>query len=219
MASTRRRTKIRLDCQERDPRSLHDAKVEEAGLSQTSSSATELIFPKDFLWGVSTASYQVEGNNDNSQWSDWEKQGRIRSGDRSGMACDWWTNAETDFDLAQQIGINALRLSLEWSRIEPEEGKWDPWALARYRKLLEGLQQRGIRPVLCLHHFTNPRWFEQKGAFLHPDAVARFQRFTRYVVENLRDGAAIPRHALYRLPRWLTRSVNWPKPRGSSRRR
>ena len=166
-------------------------------LSQTSSSATELAFPKGFLWGVSTASYQVEGNNNNCQWSEWEKQGRIRSGDRCGIACNWWTSAETDFDLAQSMGINALRLSVEWSRIEPaegefsiaalEEGKWDRWALGRYRQLLEGLQERGIRPVVCLHHFTNPCWFEQKGAFLHPDAAARFERFTRYVVENLRD--------------------------------
>ena len=156
-------------------------------MSQTSSSATDLVFPKGFLWGVSTASYQVEGNNDNCQWSDWEKQGHIRSGDRCGRACDWWVNAETDFDLAQSMSVNALRLSLEWSRIEPEAGRWNRQALARYRELLEGLRRRGIRPVICLHHFTNPCWFERQGAFLHPDAVARFERFTRYVVEELRD--------------------------------
>jgi beta-glucosidase len=144
-------------------------------------------FPEGFLWGVSTASYQVEGDNQNSQWSDWEKAGRIKSGDRSGIACDWWANAEPDFDLAQELGINALRLSVEWSRIEPQECVWDLAALARYHELLEGLVRRGIRPVVCLHHFTNPRWFEEKGAFLHPCAPALFERFARRVVEALGD--------------------------------
>jgi len=144
-------------------------------------------FPEGFLWGVSTAAYQVEGDNQNSQWSDWEKAGRIKSGDRSGAACDWWANAEPDFDLARELGVNALRLSVEWSRIEPQEGQWDSAALARYRELLEGLVRRGIRPVVCLHHFTNPRWFEEKGAFLHPEAPALFERFTRRVVETLGD--------------------------------
>jgi beta-glucosidase len=144
-------------------------------------------FPAGFLWGVSTAAYQVEGHNCNSQWAEWETMGRIRSGDRSGAACEWWTNAERDFDLAHDLGLNALRLSVEWSRIEPEEGRWDPQALERYRAQLKGLIQRGIRPVVCLHHFTNPKWFEQKGAFLAPGAPLLFERFARYVVEGLRD--------------------------------
>jgi beta-glucosidase len=156
-------------------------------VSEAGSKVGRLRFPPGFLWGVSTAAYQVEGNNNNSQWADWERSGRIKSGDKSGLACDWWTNAEPDFNLAGQMGISALRLSVEWSRIEPEEGKWDAQALARYRALLEGLVQRGIRPIVCLHHFTNPRWFEAQGAFLHPDAPSRFERFTRYVVTGLRD--------------------------------
>jgi len=154
-------------------------------LTQTGLTNSRLVFPKNFLWGVSTASYQVEGCNENSQWADWERLGRIKSGDRSGAACDWWTNAERDFDLARDLGINALRLSVEWSRIEPEEGRWDPVALERYRELLIALAQRGIRPIICLHHFTNPRWFEEKDAFLNPRAPALFERFTRHVVEAL----------------------------------
>jgi len=156
-------------------------------LTQTGLTNSRLVFPKNFLWGVSTASYQVEGCNENSQWADWERLGRIKSGDRSGAACDWWVNAERDFDLARDLGINALRLSVEWSRIEPEEGRWDPVALERYRELLAALTQRGIRPIVCLHHFTNPRWFEEKGAFLRPDAPALFERFTRHVVGALVD--------------------------------
>jgi len=88
--------------------------------SPSSQDGAFLQFPKDFLWGVSTAAHQVEGGNDN-QWSDWEKAGRIRSHDQCGKACDWWNSTEVDFDLAQNLGINSLRLSVEWSRIEPQE--------------------------------------------------------------------------------------------------
>jgi beta-glucosidase len=144
-------------------------------------------FPANFLWGVSTSAYQVEGNNHNSQWSVWEQSGRIKSGDRSGRACDWWNNAERDFDLAQELGVNSLRLSVEWSRIEPEPGRFDQAALGRYRQMLTALRDRGIRPVVCLHHFTNPLWFEQQGAFLRPGAIERFLVFTRHTVERLSD--------------------------------
>ena len=88
----------------------------------------KVVFPQQFrpgfLWGVSTAAHQVEGSNHNNQWSDWEAAGRIRSGDRCGQACDWWNNAERDFDLAQEMGLNALRLSVEWSRLEPQRDRF-----------------------------------------------------------------------------------------------
>jgi beta-glucosidase len=144
-------------------------------------------FPQGFLWGVSTAAHQVEGGNENNQWSTWEAAGRIRSGEQSGLACNWWKNAECDFDLARDMGLNALRLSIEWSRMEPQPGQWNHEALQRYRQMLQGLQQRGIRPIVCLHHFTHPRWFEQQGAFLDPNAVETFERFARRVVAELGD--------------------------------
>jgi beta-glucosidase len=154
----------------------------------TSSTDTNALlqFPQHFLWGVSTAAHQVEGGNDN-QWSDWEKAGHIRSHDSCGQACDWWNNTEVDFDLAQSLGINALRLSVEWSRIEPQENNFDTGALDRYREILKSLHKRGIQPSICLHHFSNPRWFEQTGAFLNPEAPKFFARFTRRVVQALGD--------------------------------
>src|ERR1700674_4257903 len=117
-------------------------------------------FPAGFAWGVSTSAHQVEGNNSNNQWSAWEKAGRIKSRDQVGLACDWWRNAEQDFDLAKTLGINALRFSLEWSRIEPSENIWDNEALQRYRAMLLALRDRGLRAFVTLHHFTNPLWFE-----------------------------------------------------------
>src|SRR3954466_14370340 len=86
---------------------------------RTSQSESTLRFPPNFLWGVSTAAYQVEGTPCDSQWERWEAAGKIRSGDRPGCACDWWRNAERDFALAKDLGVNALRLSVEWSRLEP----------------------------------------------------------------------------------------------------
>jgi beta-glucosidase len=153
----------------------------------TQNGRTTLKFPAGFLWGVSTAAHQVEGGNDNNQWAAWEANGKIRSGDVCGLACDWWMNAEQDFDLAQQIGVNALRLSIEWSRIEPQPGCFHKESIARYRQLLNGLHERGIQPLVCLHHFTHPKWFEQKGAFQSRDAISCFDRFATRVVQELGD--------------------------------
>ena len=153
---------------------------------RAASSESFLRFPEGFLWGVSTAAHQVEGGNCN-QWSEWEQAGRIKSGDSCGKACDWWENAERDFDIARDLGLTALRLSFEWSRIEPEENRFDAQVLDRYRQMLEGLHRRGIEPVVCLHHFTHPCWFEKSGAFLRPDAPFLFERFARKVAEAVGD--------------------------------
>jgi len=91
-----------------------------------------LRFPKGFLWGTASSSYQCEGGNTNNQWYRWEQQGHILTGEQCGEACNWWEDAEHDFMLAEQMENNALRLSLEWSRIEPAEGQWGQWS---YRPL------------------------------------------------------------------------------------
>jgi len=154
---------------------------------QTAGGGTDCVFPKDFLWGISTSAHQVEGDNTNNQWSAWEAAGKIRSGDCCGRACDWWSNAECDFDLAQEMGLNALRISVEWSRIEPRPGVWDRQALGRYREMLKELRRRRIRPLVCLHHFTHPMWFENLQGFLAADAPVRFEHFVRVVAEGLGD--------------------------------
>ncbi len=89
--------------------------------------------------------------------------------------------------MPRSLGVNALRLSVEWSRIEPQEGTWDESALARYREMLKALHERGMRPFVTLHHFANPQWFEEKKAFANPDSVRLFQRFTQRVVAALGD--------------------------------
>jgi beta-glucosidase len=139
-------------------------------------------FPADFKWGVATAAHQVEGNNTNNDWWAWEQQEEREAEYRSGKACDWWENAEADFDRAAEMGLNALRLSVEWSRIEPRPGEFDAAALARYGEMLQGLRERHIEPMATLHHFTNPQWL---GDWENPETIERFAGFARRVVEAL----------------------------------
>lgn len=146
-------------------------------------------FPRGFLWGTATAAHQVEGNNTNNNWYAWEQQeGRIIHGHKSGMACDWWGGRwKEDFDRAAESGQNAHRLSVEWSRIQPTPDRWDEDALDRYRTMLRGLRQRGMTPMVTLHHFTNPIWLEEQGGWQNEAVVAHFERFTRKVVEALKE--------------------------------
>jgi beta-glucosidase len=147
-----------------------------------------ISFPDRFLWGTATAAFQVEGNNTNSDWARFEQQpGAIWHGDRSGLACDWWRNAEQDFDLMAEMGHNTHRLSVEWSRIEPDEGTFDASAIHRYREMLEGLRKRGIEPMVTLFHFTTPLWLARQGGWSNPAAVGYFRRFARHTVDRLGD--------------------------------
>jgi beta-glucosidase len=144
-----------------------------------------LAFPDGFLWGAATSSYQFEGGNFNNSWYAWEQAGHIHTGERAGDAADWWRAAERDFDRAQAMGLKALRLSIEWSRVEPRPGEWDEGALERYGQMLRGLRERGIEPMVTLHHFTDPLWFAERGAFLAAGAVATFTRYATRMVEAL----------------------------------
>jgi beta-glucosidase len=146
-----------------------------------------LRFPEGFLWGTASASHQCEGGNTNNQWYRWEQQGHILTGEQCGEACNWWKNAERDFAFAEQMENNALRLSLEWSRIEPAEGQWDDAALDRYRAMLADLQSRHIKPIVTLHHFTDPLWLAERGGFADETNIQYFVRYVSHTVESLRD--------------------------------
>lgn len=141
-----------------------------------------LTFPLEFLWGVSTSGHQFEGGETGSQWSDWEKKGQIRSGESRGAACGWWRDAESDLELCRELGLNAIRVSIEWARLEPEPGRWDPAAAERYIELLQAIRKRGMRPFVTLHHFTHPAWFEAQEAFLSPKSPEQFATFAEFAV-------------------------------------
>lgn len=147
-----------------------------------------MTFPPDFLWGTATSSHQVEGGNQNNQWTAWEHAGHVFEGQVSGDACAWWQGrAEEDFARAQSMHNNALRLSIEWSRVEPEPGVWDVAALDRYRTMLLDLRSRGMEPMVTLHHFTNPLWLEERGGWLYEDVARLFARYAVKVVQALGD--------------------------------
>lgn len=137
-----------------------------------------------FLWGAATSAHQVEGGQTND-WTRWEEAGKVP--ERSGNAMGHWQAFEQDLSYLSQMGLNAYRFSLEWSRIEPERGRFDPTARDRYRAMVDACRARGIEPVLTLYHFTLPLWFADAGGWLAPDATARFQAFVRYVMPVFGD--------------------------------
>ena len=144
-----------------------------------------LSFPFDFLWGVSTSAHQFEGGNLDNQWAAWERRGGIRSGHTCAAACNWWQEAEADLDLCRDLGLNAIRISVDWGRVEPAEGQWNRSAMARYRAMLCAAVQRGMRPFVTLHHFTHPQWLEESGGFTAMSAAGKFALFAERMAGEL----------------------------------
>ena len=150
--------------------------------------AAERSFPAGFLWGTATAAHQVEGENANNDWWEFEQQpGRIHNGDRSGIACDHYRRYREDFRLLRELHQNAHRLSIEWSRVEPAPGEFDSRQIRHYRDVLGELREQGMEPMLTLHHFTSPLWFAKKGGWAEPGAVEAFMPFVRKVADELGD--------------------------------
>jgi len=149
--------------------------------------ATNLSFPDGFLWGSATAGHQIEGDNVHSNWWAWEQEGRVNDGTKSGRACDYWNRFADDHSLMQAHGHNVFRLGLEWSRIEPEPGRFDADAIAHYRAILDDLQRRGIRVCLTLNHWVVPAWFADAGSWTAAGALDHWERFVRRVVPEVGD--------------------------------
>ena len=147
---------------------------------------TTYHFPKGFLWGAATAAHQVEGNNTNNNWWKWEQEGHTNG--KSGLACDWWGGRwREDFDRAAEAGQNAHRLSVEWSRIQPAPDRWDEDALEKYRAMLRGLKERGMTPMVSLHHFSDPLWLTGMQGWETDAVVPLFAKFVRKTVEALKE--------------------------------
>ncbi|MFQ6002453.1 MAG: glycoside hydrolase family 1 protein [Candidatus Zixiibacteriota bacterium] len=136
-------------------------------------------FPHGFLWGSATSAYQVEGGNKNSDWEYW----RVKAG----KACDHYHRFEEDFTLAKSLNQNAHRFSIEWARIEPEKGEFNKKEVEHYRQVLQALQRRKIKPLVTLHHFTNPLWVAERGGWENPSTVGYFESYVRYIVTQLAD--------------------------------
>lgn len=169
------------------------------------------VFPKHFFWGASTASHQVEGGN-NNQWTVWElaharelaqtahqrlswlprwyaikDQAEEPENYVSGEGVEHYSRYKEDFKLLGELNLNAFRFSVEWSRIEPQEGKWDQEALTHYKEYIAELRRLKIEPFLNLWHWTNPIWFEEKGGFEKRSNLKYFERFVEKVSKELFD--------------------------------
>jgi len=135
------------------------------------------------MWGAATSSHQVEGNNVNNDWWQWEQNGKAK--ERSGRACDHWNRYHEDFVMAKSLNHNAHRFSLEWSRIELEEGRFSEEALSHYREVIQSLKSNGLEPIVTLHHFTLPLWLAKKGGWLFDGTPNLFARYVQKAVEEL----------------------------------
>jgi beta-glucosidase len=140
-------------------------------------------FPEGFLWGSSTAAHQVEGDNIHSQL--WSREVEGKGGEPSGKACNHYELYKQDVELIAELGHQVYRLSIEWSRIEPEEGRWNEAAVAHYMDLLERLKAKGIKNFVTLHHFTHPLWFEKLGAFNEAKNLRYFERFCDFITKRI----------------------------------
>lgn len=148
---------------------------------------SQIVFPENFFWGTSLSSHQSEGGNTNS-WTQWESEpGHIKNNDRSGLAAGHWNLYESDFDKLNWLNANAHRLSIEWSRVEPEEGRFDYEALKIYRKMVRALRDRGIEPIVCLFHFTLPLWISERGGFEDRKNTEAFSKFVEVVHGEIGD--------------------------------
>ncbi len=143
---------------------------------------TKRNFPKDFLWGVATSAYQIEGGNNHSNWNMWaDKKGIEKATD----ILNSHTQYTEDIKLIKSLNLNSYRLSIEWSRVEPQEGKWDIDGLNYYKDLITKLQDSNIEPFVTLFHFSLPEWMQKKGGFKNRKNIKYYTRFVEFVVENL----------------------------------
>jgi len=140
-----------------------------------------------FLWGVATSAFQLEGSP-KADWMEWDRF--LNFNDR---ITDHDQLFRRDLDILEELGVNAYRFSLEWSRIQPDLNRWNEKACRRYRETVDILLSRGISPMITLHHFTHPAWFHRETPWHKPESVDAFLRFAERVLPLFRD-----------VPSWIT---------------
>ena len=156
-----------------------------AGLSSQNSVVSEPVIavPKGFIWGSALSEYQVSGADccTDSNWSDWEQT----LAHKSGNACQFWDKFKDDIVLMKELGIKSLRFSVEWCKIEPEEGVIDEQAIAHYHQLIDALNENGIVPMVTLHHFVHPAWFEKRVALSDKEIFPTLPDFASEPLKNM----------------------------------
>ena len=148
--------------------------------------AMTVTLPDGFVWGVAGAAHQIEGGNWNNDWWAFEHAPGTPCAEVSGDCCDSVHRYADDIALVAALGFGSYRFSLEWSRIEPEDGEFSRAALDYYRRVIATCHEHGIAPVVTFHHFTTPRWMADRGGWAEPEVVDKFARFCERSVAALR---------------------------------
>ena len=142
-------------------------------------------FLPDFLLGAATAAHQVEGNNTNSDCWAMEQMEHTSYAEPSLDAVDHYHRYREDIRLMADAGLNAYRFSVEWARIEPEEGRFDEAEAAHYLDVIHCCKEHGLEPIVTLHHFSSPKWLIKKGGWEAESTIDDFARYTRYIIGKL----------------------------------
>lgn len=151
----------------------------------TSLPVVALRFPDGFLWGAATGAHQVEGQNTDADWWDWETRRGATVAEPSGDAIDHVHRYREDIALLASLGLGVYRFGVEWSRVEPEQGMFDDAWLAHYRAMADAVTEHGMVPMVTLNHFTLPRWVAAMGGWLSPEVPALYARYCARVVSRL----------------------------------
>lgn len=139
------------------------------------------------LLGTATAATQIEGGDDNNNWARFAAEGKVDDGTSPLRADDHYNRYKEDMDLMADMGLEIYRFGIEWSRVEPRRGEYSEEALAHYRDEIEYMLSKGIKPMLTLHHFTNPLWFEDMGAWECGESVEIYLSLVDKVMDALGD--------------------------------
>jgi beta-glucosidase len=156
--------------------------------------AKKARYPANFLWGAALSAHQTEGAFDGGENADWYgfehpviTPSPIKNGDTADVAVDFWHRYNEDIQNAKKIGLNTLRTSIAWEKIEPQKGVFNQAVIDHYHEIFKAMRDAGIRPVVCLHHFTSPTWFDKGGGWTNPQSPQEFADYAKYVVSHLYD--------------------------------
>jgi beta-glucosidase len=148
-------------------------------------------FPENFVWGVATSAYQIEGaaqedGRADSIWDSFCRQQGVISDQSSGdIACDHYHRLEADLDLMASLGVDAYRFSISWSRVQPlGRGEWNPAGLAFYQRLLDGVAARNMKAYLTLNHWDLPQALQEHGGWANRDTVHAFVDYARGIAQH-----------------------------------
>lgn len=148
---------------------------------------SDFRLPEDFLLGTATAGTQIEGGDMRNTWYKWCQEGHIKDGSSCFTANDHWNRVEEDVSLLVQLKVQTHRMGLEWSRIEPSPGNYSNEAIRHYKYEISLLIKNGIKPMVTLHHFSDPLWFIEKGGWKKAENIKLFIEYVDFVINELGD--------------------------------